>query len=80
MNHDLQKLLEAARSVQMTGAEREAQRRSFVFGNTAIENTRITREMVDSIADALAQANGTEFIGNEPTASQPGRGGASRHG
>jgi len=37
-------------------AEREAdsadQRRSFVFGNVAISNPDVTREMVDEIADA----------------------------
>ena len=40
----------------MTEAQREAQRRSFVYGNTKIENDRITRELVDEQADLLAKA------------------------
>ena len=49
----LQELVEAARRVPFPSEEREAQRRSFAFGNTNIENDRITREMVDQQADAL---------------------------
>ena len=33
--------------------QKEEQRRSFVFGNTNIENPRITREMVNKEAEAL---------------------------
>jgi hypothetical protein len=39
----------------MTVEEKEEQRRSFVFGNTNIENPRITREMVDKAAQALKE-------------------------
>ena len=46
-------IIDAARSHVMTDAEREAQRRNFAFGNVAIENPAITREMVDRIADAM---------------------------
>lgn len=42
----LQKLIDAARQLRITPEEREAQRRSFAYGNTKIENDRITREMV----------------------------------
>jgi hypothetical protein len=35
----------------MTAEQKEEQRRSFAYGNTAIENTRITRELVDQVAD-----------------------------
>jgi hypothetical protein len=56
MLHDLKKLVELARSVRMTGKQIEEQRRSFAYGNTAIENPRITRELVDQQAEAL-QAN-----------------------
>jgi hypothetical protein len=37
----------------MTPQQKEEQRRSFAFGNTAIENDRITRELVDSEAERL---------------------------
>jgi hypothetical protein len=53
MTKELKDLIEHARTVQMTEAERKAQRRSFVFGNTAFENELITREMVDEVADHL---------------------------
>ena len=49
----LKDLLDAARRVVPTAAEKEQQRRSFAYGNTKIENPRITREMVDREADAL---------------------------
>ena len=35
--------------------DREEQRRSFAFGNTAFENELITREMVDREAEKLAR-------------------------
>lgn len=52
---DLQALIEAARHVEMTDDDREAQRRSFVYGNTRIENERITRDLVDRASEALAK-------------------------
>lgn len=39
----------------------EAQRRSFAYGNTAIENPRITREMVNEEADKLEQVSTGAF-------------------
>jgi hypothetical protein len=54
MQDELAKLLEAARSVTMSPEEKEAQRRSFAFGNTAFENPLITREMIDREAEKLA--------------------------
>lgn len=56
MTTDLQELVEAARRVPFAIEEREAQRRSFAYGNTHIENERITREMVDEQAEALKAA------------------------
>lgn len=53
MTEYLQDLLEAARKVVLTPEEKEQQRRSFAYGNTAIENPRITREMIDRAADAI---------------------------
>ena len=52
MTRELERLIERARNVRMTDAQREQQRRSFAYGNTRIENDRITREMVDEIAKA----------------------------
>jgi len=46
MSDHLQKLIDAARSRFVSEDEREAQRRSFAYGNTKIENDRVTREMV----------------------------------
>ena len=53
MTDALQQLIEAARNSPFHEDEREAQRRSFAYGNTHIENERITREMVDEQAEAL---------------------------
>jgi hypothetical protein len=53
MSEELEKLLEAARSRSLTVEEREEQRRSFAYGTAKIENTRVTREMVDEEAEAL---------------------------
>ena len=55
MTDALKKLLEAAKTATPTAAQREEQRRSFAYGNTAFENSRITREMVDREADRLAR-------------------------
>ena len=57
MTEKLNALLKEARSVPMTAAERETQRRSFVYGNTAFENGRITRELVDRVADKMDQTD-----------------------
>ena len=53
MSQSLEQLLEAARRVQMSQEQQEEQRRSFAFGNTAFENPRITRAMVDEEAEKL---------------------------
>jgi hypothetical protein len=54
MQEELSKLLEAAKKAKMSPGEKEAQRRSFAYGNTAFENPLITREMVDREAEKLA--------------------------
>lgn len=51
---DLAKLIEMARKVEMTDGDRDAQRRSFVYGNTLIENERITEETIDRAAAIVA--------------------------
>ncbi len=55
MTEDLQKLIERARKIEMTADQLGEQRRSFAYGNTHIENERITREMV-AILDAQLHA------------------------
>jgi hypothetical protein len=55
MGEDLQALIEAAKQVRPTAEHREQQRRSFAYGNTASENHRITREMLDEQAEKLAK-------------------------
>ncbi|MDB5437618.1 MAG: hypothetical protein JWM33_45 [Caulobacteraceae bacterium] len=54
MNSALKKLLEASKQGAMPLEEREAQRRSFAYGNTHFENDLITRSMVDEAAEQLA--------------------------
>ena len=56
MSEQLQKLIDASRAREMTDAEKEAQRRSFAYGNAHIENERVTREMVDEAAERLGKA------------------------
>lgn len=47
----LEDALRHARAHGMSPAEREAQRRSFVYGTTAISNHAVTQEMVNEIGD-----------------------------
>jgi hypothetical protein len=56
MSTDLEELLDAAKRIEITPEQKEEQRRSFVFGNTNIENSRITRETVNSEAEALERS------------------------
>lgn len=51
--HELDELIDAAKKVVPSAQEKEEQRRSFAYGNTNIENPRITRETVDQEAEAL---------------------------
>jgi hypothetical protein len=51
----LEILLDVARTTRMTTDEREQQRRSFAYGNTKIENERITKATIDQAAKALAE-------------------------
>jgi len=56
MIEKLTALIEKARSVRMSARDSEEQRRSFAYGNTKIENDRITRKMVDEQAEALRRS------------------------
>lgn len=38
---------------QMDSEEREAQRRSFAFGNASLSNPNVTRELVDEVAEQM---------------------------
>lgn len=46
MTKELQELIDRASKIEMTPDQVTAQRQSFAYGNTHIENNRITREMV----------------------------------
>jgi hypothetical protein len=53
----LDELLEETRKLIPSDEEKEEQRRSFAYGNTKIENTRITRETVDKEAEKLTTSD-----------------------
>jgi hypothetical protein len=55
MTKSLESLIEAARRASPSPEQQEEQRRSFTYGNTAFENSLITREMVDEQAEAIAR-------------------------
>jgi hypothetical protein len=55
MTKELQELVIRARGIEMTPEQLQVQRRSFVYGNTHIENERITRELVAAV-DAEIEA------------------------
>jgi hypothetical protein len=46
MTEELNRLVEAARNHPFSDEERQAQRRSFAYGNAKIENDRVTWEMI----------------------------------
>ncbi|MCP4678565.1 MAG: hypothetical protein GY854_24250 [Deltaproteobacteria bacterium] len=54
MSKELKELIERAKTRAVSGQEREAQRRSFAYGNTHFENEHITRQMIDREAKKLA--------------------------
>ena len=51
--YKLEQLIAAAKKVVPSAQEKEEQRRSFAYGNTHIENPRITRATVNEEAEAL---------------------------
>jgi hypothetical protein len=57
---DLLYLLEKSKGVEMSPSELEKQRRSFAFGNTNIENERVTRKVIDEQADKLLKKAASE--------------------
>lgn len=56
MSEKLDELLEKAKKVELSPQQKEEQRRSFAYGNTNIENSRITRETVDQEAEDLKKS------------------------
>jgi len=63
--NEFQVLLEHAKRVQMSPEQKEAQRRSFAFGNANIENEAVTREMVDEAAEKI-QSSEAQILNQEP--------------
>jgi hypothetical protein len=59
MPTNLEMLIEKARKHQMTDDERDAQVRSFAYGNTHFENETITRADVDRAVDTLISEKAT---------------------
>ena len=57
MTAELAKLIEAAKNRPFPEDERQAQRRSFAYGNAKIENDRVTWEMIVE-ADEQIMARG----------------------
>lgn len=53
MTNSISVLIELAKTVRMSAGDKEEQRRSFAYGNTAIENRRITRSLVDEQAEKI---------------------------
>ena len=64
---ELDRLLREALRRPMTEAEKEEQARSFAYGNCAIGNPHVTREMVDEAAERL---KGTPDDDEEPIAGE----------
>ncbi|AEU39017.1 hypothetical protein [Granulicella mallensis] len=57
MTSELARLIEAAKNRPFPEEERQAQRRSFAYGNAKIENDRVTWEMIVE-ADEQIMAQG----------------------
>lgn len=52
----LDELIARARTIKMTPEQEAEQRISFVYGNCAIENDEVTREMVEQAAQKIKDA------------------------
>jgi hypothetical protein len=55
MTDELKVLIEKLRHIEMTPKQVTEQRRSFAYGNTHIENSRITRELIAEIDRKLVE-------------------------
>ena len=56
MPEHLERLLEKARHIKMSEDQKREQRISFAYGNTHIENSNITRQMVAEADDRIFRA------------------------
>jgi hypothetical protein len=56
MTKNLEELVVRTRKIRMTSQQLQEQRRSFAYGNTNIENARVTREMVAEADQELESA------------------------
>jgi len=54
MTAELTQLVEAAKSRPFSAEERQAQRRSFAYGNAKIENDLVTWEMIVEADEAIS--------------------------
>ena len=54
MDPKLAQLIEKARTMVVTDEDKEAQRRSFAYGNVALDDPRITREDIDKAAERMS--------------------------
>lgn len=52
-DQNISRLVELAKGVQMNDEQRNEQRNSFVYGNTKIENSKVTRELVETISKSM---------------------------
>lgn len=57
MSKELEDLIEKSRKIEMTAEQAAKQRRSFAYGNTHIENERITRELIADLDKKLSSAS-----------------------
>jgi hypothetical protein len=55
MTDAMKRLIERAAALPMSDDDKEAQRRSFAYGNAHIENDLVTREMVELAAERLSR-------------------------
>lgn len=60
-------LLEKAKRVTMSAAEREQQRRSFAYGNANIENAAVTKAVIDEVAERMVQEPTVDDLTSENT-------------
>lgn len=57
MSRELEELVAKVRKIEMTPEQLREQRRSFVYGNTYIENERITRELIAKVDEELSASD-----------------------
>jgi hypothetical protein len=69
MTDALEKLIAKTQKIKMTETQAREQRLSFVYGNTHIENARITREMVAEADEKVTRDEKTAQEGTVKPAS-----------